>query len=350
MPVVTQTRLEGAAPSAWAVAAVLAALLFFAYVMRFVLLPVAFSAAVAFVLHPLVDRLNRWLRVPRIAAVLLVYAMVLAAVGLSAWWIMGSLGDRVLNAAAEAPTLLRDVLTRLFGPEIHMFGQTIGADGLARRLVAGVQDWLIQPAALLTAGSVVVVAPATIVLTLVLLFYFIHSGRRLAEGVLWLAPPPYRARLRALHRRIHPMLRHYVRGVFVVVLYTSAVAWLVLGPVFRLPLAVLLAGIVGVLELIPLVGPAASMALIGISSLLHGGGLWSFVGFMAFAVGLRLSIDEVVGPLVLGRAVTLHPAVVIVAFLIASTIFGVLGVFFAVPVAASIKIVLGALYQDEADS
>ena len=182
---------------------------------------------------------------------------------------------------------------------------------------------------------------------LVVLFYLLQSGRRVAEGVLWLAPPPYRPILRAHGRRIEPMLRQYVRGLLLVVAYASGAAWLVLGPVFHLPFAAVLAVTVGVLELVPVVGPAASMALIGGGAVLDGGGPWAVFGAMAFAVGLRLSIDEIVGPLVLGRAVSLPPVVIIVAFLVGSALFGVLGALLAVPVAASVKIVLAALYGED---
>ena len=344
----SETRPHAASAPHWGVAAALTVVLFLAYVLRFVLLPLAFAAALAFVLHPLVRRLHEHLRLPRLAAVLIVYFLVLAVLGLAAWYVVAGLGGHVLKALDDAPKLLSEGIARVIGPQAHLFGQTISANDLAKRALQAAQDWLAQPLALMTTGVIVVAAPATIVLTLVTLFYFINSGRRLARGVLWLAPPSYRPDLRRLWRRIEPMLRQYVQGVALVVLYTTAAAWLVLGPVFHLPFALLLSFTVGVLELVPVVGPAASMALIGVTAVLNGGGLWAFAGFMVFAIALRVSIDEIVGPLVLGRAVTLHPVVIIIAFLIASTLFGVLGVFFAVPVAASIKIALGALYGDEA--
>lgn len=104
------------------------------------------------------------------------------------------------------------------------------------------------------------------------------------------------------------------------------------------------------LELIPVVGPAASIALFGTAAVIEGHSLWTFASFMGLAVFLRVSVDNVVGPLVLGRAVTLHPVVVIIAFLTGASLFGILGVFVAVPAAATIKIVLGAWYEDGMDA
>ncbi len=71
--------------------------------------------------------------------------------------------------------------------------------------------------------------------------------------------------------------------------------------------------------------------------------------FLAFYIALRLSIDQVVGPLVLGRAVELHPVVIIFAFLAGGVLFGALGVLLAVPFAAAIKTVLSVYYETDAD-
>ena len=68
---------------------------------------------------------------------------------------------------------------------------------------------------------------------------------------------------------------------------------------------------------------------------------------MGLAVFLRVSVDNIVGPLVLGRAVTLHPVAIIIAFLIGASLFGVLGVFVAVPTAAAVKIVLSVWYGED---
>jgi predicted PurR-regulated permease PerM len=132
----------------------------------------------------------------------------------------------------------------------------------------------------------------------------------------------------------------------IIVVYTIAAAWLVLGLVFREPFAPLLSLAVGALEPIPVIGPAIAMALIGGSALINGDGGWTLLAAVLFAVLLRLSIDLVVGPLVLGHAVDLHPLVILFAFLVGASLFGILGVLLAVPVAAAIKIVLRVLYEE----
>src|SRR5439155_26707689 len=110
------------------------------------------------------------------------------------------------------------------------------------------------------------------------------------------------------------------------------------------PNAILLSILTGILELIPVLGPILSAAVLGIIAL-DQGSVWIAIGFACFALALRLSIDQLVGPLVLGRAVRLHQVVVIFAFFAGGVLFGALGVLLAIPVAAIIKIALKNHYE-----
>lgn len=340
-------RPGGAEPPAWATAATLTAVLAVCYFLRYALLPIAMAAALAFVLRPLVRWLQRHLRIRKIAAVVIVYLAVLALVGAVAWYLVGVVGDRIVEAASDAPKLVTERIRAVVGPRVHAFGHDVTPEEIADRVLGAVGEAVASPRAAVLAGGAVVGLPAVGVLMLVLLFYFLSSGRQLLQGLLHLFPPRYRSHIADLGARIEPMLRHYVRGVVTVTLYTALVSWLVLGLWFHVGFAVLISAAVGVLELIPVVGPAASIALFGAAALIEGRGLWTFASFMALAVFLRVSVDNVVGPLVLGRAVALHPVVIIIAFLIGASLFGVIGVFVAVPVAAGVKIVLSAWYGED---
>ncbi len=145
--------------------------------------------------------------------------------------------------------------------------------------------------------------------------------------------------------QITPLLRRYLLGVLAVVAYTAFVAWIGFGPVFHLSGAVLLAIVVGVLEIIPAVGPASSMVLVGLTAIQQGS-ILDAVLLMAFAILLRLSIDNGVGPFVLGRSVRVHPVVVMFSFVCGAMLFGIIGLLLAVPIASCIKIVLNHYYAE----
>jgi predicted PurR-regulated permease PerM len=145
--------------------------------------------------------------------------------------------------------------------------------------------------------------------------------------------------------KIVPTLRRYLIGIVLVVAYTCAIAWIGFGPVFRLANAAVLAVTVGILEIIPVVGPLSSAALVGIVAAQQQS-LQAAAFLVGFVIALRLSIDNLVGPLVLGQAARLHPVVIIAGFVCGAMLFGVVGLLLAVPTAMCIKIALEHYYAE----
>ena len=185
-----------------------------------------------------------------------------------------------------------------------------------------------------------------LILTLALIPYFLFSGPEIAASTLWLVPPERRVSVSSVLPRIIPMLRRYLIGVTCVVTYTAILAYVGFGLIFRLPHAVLLSLAVGVLEIIPSLGPAASFVLVGLAAVEHERSLGAIALLGAWAVGLRLSIDNVFGPIVLGRAVNVPRVVIMLSFVLGAVLFGIVGLVLAVPIAACTKIVLDAYYSE----
>jgi predicted PurR-regulated permease PerM len=329
----------------WAIAAVLAVLAVLLYQIRIALLPFIFAVAVAFVLDPLIIRLQRRLAVPRWPVAAALYVLVLAVLGAVAYGIGATAARSAAHLVAGAPDILR-----------HFFGELIGGKGVTLlgqgytpdKLVLALGQALKGAVGLGAIGQAVGVAASVIfgaVLTLVLMPYFMISGPRLASGTIWLLPPEHRGTVEDLLPKIVPILRRYLVGLAIVVSYTSTVAWIGFGPVFHLPDAVLLAFTVGVLELIPVIGPFASGALVGVIAIQQSGIATAGL-LIGFAIALRLSIDNLVGPLVLGEAARIHPVVVIISFVCGAILFGVVGLLIAVPMAVCIKITLEHYYAE----
>ncbi len=219
---------------------------------------------------------------------------------------------------------------------------------MANDIVRSLAHWIIRPA---NAADAAVWATAGVMgcfLVFVLLFYFLLHGQRLIDGAVWLVPPRHRPETLALLRRIDPMLGRYIRGIFLIVLITAALCWVPFKLVLGLPHAAGLALVTGLLELMPVVGPLAAATLVGLVAVGEGK-VWVVVGFVIFYIIIRIFIDEVLGPLVLGRAATIHPVVVVFSFLAGATLLSLIGVLLAVPVASSVKIVLTAIYEEQGE-
>jgi len=159
-------------------------------------------------------------------------------------------------------------------------------------------------------------------LTLVLLFFFLQDGPRLTRGALGLLPPKHRPVAEFVWSRLDPVLKSYFIGVIVVVIYAMAAAYVGLGLLLGMRHALFLAVLTGLLEMFPVIGPASAAVLAGLVALRQAESFEAIIAYAIYATVLRLSIDQLLGPLVLGHAARLHPAIIIFRFLSGGLLFG----------------------------
>jgi predicted PurR-regulated permease PerM len=183
-------------------------------------------------------------------------------------------------------------------------------------------------------------------LTLTLLAYFLASGRQVLRGLLRLFPPDWRPLTARIFDTLRPILFRYFAGIAAVVVYAGCAAYIGLGLFLGLRHAAFLAALTGLLEVLPVVGPALSAVIAGLVAVQEAKSLWSIAAYVIYASGLGLSIDQLVGPLVLGNAARVHPTLVIFCFLAGGALFGIAGVILAVPFALTVKVTLAMIYRE----
>ncbi|MGH7715922.1 MAG: AI-2E family transporter [Vulcanimicrobiaceae bacterium] len=321
-------------------------LAFVFYLLRLVILPFGVSAALAFLAAPVVRRLHQKTGWPHWCAALLIYVGYLAVIGLAGFGAVRYVVPEFFSVVSRAPQITEHLLTVAFrGPHLHALGQTFDAKTLANSAIEQFESMLRDPGKLIFAGVSSISGLIGFFLTLALLGYFLFQGPELARGLLWLIPPKHRRRARILAGEVEPVVYNYVRGVIVIVAYAMVTTGLVTGFILHLPHAVLLAIAVGLLESIPMVGPALALILLGFVVAERATPALLF-GFGIFAAALRMSIDNLIAPIVLGRYVMLPPPVIIFAFLAGGVVFGFVGVVLAIPAAAAIRVILADLYGD----
>ena len=335
----TRSRIGG-----WPLAAAIAVVLVFLFFVRHILLPFILAAALAFVLTPVVDFLQRRSRLPRWVSALAIYVFVLVALAGLAYFVAGPLIRDVADLVGKFPQLLHSLVDALSQLSAKVIGRPIDSGAASVAILDEIRAFVGSSAALSIAGYGVASAFGGVLL-LVLLLYFLVSGKAVAAGAFWLVPPEYRREVDAILQKVLPLLWRYFVGLLIVVSYTVSVAWIGFAAVFHLPRAPLLAVVVGLLELVPFIGPLASIAIVALTAAGQAS-LIAVLGLIVFAIAVRLSIDQLIGPLVLGQVVRLHPVVVIFSFLSGAVLFGITGLLLAVPVAASIKIILATYYAE----
>jgi predicted PurR-regulated permease PerM len=315
--------------------------------LRWVLLPFVIAGLTAYLCTPLVEWLAARAHWPRSLVAGAAFAVLTAIAALIGSLGIAFLAPELAGVARDFPDTLEGLARDLIGDQkLSLFGQVMDARELAQAAVGEFAAWVRQMGGLVVLGGFAIGGAFGVLLTLVLLFYFLQSGPELLRGILWMVPPGQRPLVERVWRRLDPVLRRYLVGVVIVVAYAMVAAYLGLGLVLGLPHAVFLALLTGILEMIPMVGPAAAVVIAGLIAVRHATGIGPIIAYGVYAAVLRLSIDQLFGPLALGAAARIHPALVIFCFLSGAVLFGIAGVILAVPVALAAKITLAALYDE----
>lgn len=331
----------GTSVSKWLVLALLIGLM---WVARGVLPPFIIAGILAYVLSPLVDELAERTGVRRAWVALGVFALViLLFVGLL--WLAGArLSAELRDIGREGPSIIESVVDKLTGGQaLDLFGQSMSSAELGRRLDVALRDELGTPRQAIQVISVGFELLFGLILVFLSLAYMLVDGHTLFHYVLRFVPVEHRAHIQHLSNQIHHVLGRYLRGQLVLILLMSSVTFLILEWAFRLPYALWVGILTGILEIIPLIGPISAGAIACTVGFSQGGPTEAAELAIVYFV-LRQVEDQLVMPLVVGRAVHVHPLVTIFAVLTGEKIGGVLGMILAVPIAAAIKVVLDYAY------
>jgi predicted PurR-regulated permease PerM len=173
---------------------------------------------------------------------------------------------------------------------------------------------------------------------LVLTAFLLANGRDWTDRALATRPPEQRERLRRSLDRMASAVGGYVAGALTIAVIAGVATYivlLILGVPFRGPLAV----IAGLFSLIPLVGATIAAVLIAIVTLFENFPTATIV-WVIWAIVYQQFENHVIQPQIQKRTVNVHPFVTIVSVLFGATLLGVLGALVAIPIAASIQILI----------
>ena len=272
---------------------------------------------------PLVRRFQQSIKRPwAIAAVVF---LTLSTVGTLLAVTVPVLVRQVRNLTTNLPAYLSQGETALLG-----VGVKVDLDSSAER-------WSGAIASNALAISMGVANTALSVLTIfILTIYLLIEGPKVATGILSLVPRHERLPIRRMFGEIGDQVGAYMRGQ----LLTSAIAGafaLVTLTLLGVPDALAFAVLMMVADVIPLVGPLIG-TIPAVLVALGQGVPTSVCVLVAYLIYFQVEGNLIV-PRVYGRALKLSPLVVLLAFLLGTTLMGMLGAVLALPVAASIPIV-----------
>jgi predicted PurR-regulated permease PerM len=324
------------------VAAAIVALLWIVRRLEVIVVPVALATMLAALLLPAVDWLDRR-GAPRGGAVALVLLGGFAIFGGILTFVVSQFVSG-LPGLVEQVTHSIDGLRRwlIEGPAHLSREQIDSAGNTAIKALRDNQEKL-------TTGALSTAATLTEIVTGALLVFFtliflLHGGRNIYGFVTKIVPARTRDRVRDAGRAGFGSLIGYVRATFLVALVDAVGIGTGLA-IMGIPLALPLASLVFLGAFIPLVGAVLTGFLAVVVALLAKGVVYALI-----TLGLIIAVQQleahILQPLVMGRAVSIHPLAIVLAIAGGGVLAGIVGALLAVPLLAFLNSAIRVLVAD----
>jgi len=301
----------------------------------FVLIIVALFLATG--LNPAVEAIRKR-GLSRGSAVAIIFALVILSVGIFAALVVPPLISQGTHLIQIAPTLLEDLKNN---PTIANFNDHYGViDTLQKRLNSVTSDGTLLISAfggVIGVGKSVLSGTFTALTILILTLYFITSLPQVVELGLKLVPSSRRTRVSLLTDAIISRVGTFV-GSQIVVSLLAAVFIAIFSAILGLPSPIAIGIIVFVCGLVPLIGHFLGCGIVTIIALTQSVsvGLIAFVGYV-----LYVQVENyVIHPRIMKRNLAVPGAVTIISAMIGTSLLGLVGGLLAVPVAASVILIL----------
>jgi predicted PurR-regulated permease PerM len=295
-----------------------------------IVVPVALATMVAALLIPAVDFLDR-VGVPRGLAVALMLLSGFAVVGGILTFVVSQFIEGVPALAEQVGHSIEGLGNWLADGPLHV------SDNQIKEVREGALEALrnnqekLTSGALSTAGTLTEIVTGAL-LVLFTLIFLLHGGRNIFGFVTKVFPANVQDRVRDAGRAGFRSLGGYMRATFLVALVDAVGIGTGLA-IMGIPLALPLASLVFLGAFIPLVGAVVAGFLAVIVALIAKGWIFALI-----TLGLIIAVQQLEGhvlqPLVMGRAVSIHPLAVVLAIAAGGVMAGIVGALLAVPAVA----------------
>jgi predicted PurR-regulated permease PerM len=296
---------------------------------------VVIALFVALTLLPAVDALDARVRLPRASIILALFVGLAAGVVVVGAVLVPSMVKQVRQLSRDAPhyaTELRgNAAFRRYDDRYHLTAD-IQSDARALPSRLGKATGPLQTVTVRAFGVV-----GQLVTVLSVAFLLILNGRRYVSMALRLTGPR-EARYRRLVTDVNHAVAAYMLGNVAISGLATASTWLVLS-ILGVPYALSLGIVVGLFDLLPLIGATIGAILVALATLTVDFPTATIV-WVVFVILYQRFENYIVQPLVYGRALDINPLVTILAVLAGASLLGILGALLAIPVAAAIQILL----------
>lgn len=306
---------------------------------RSTLLLVFIAVFLAVALGPAVGFFRRR-GVPQGLSILLVYVLIVGAVFGVGLLIVPPIVSQVDQLATDVPGYVEDLRDN---EQFRKYDDKYDITDKIKEQASKLPEHLGDAAGALssiTVGAFGAIVQLVTVLTMT--FFLLLDGGRIARFLLGLRGPENEARYRRIAGEIYRSTSGYVAGNLLISTAAGVSTYVVL-TILDVPFAVPLAVLMAFLDLIPLVGATLGGVTIALVTLFNNFPT-STIAWVIFFVIYQQVENNVLQPVVYRRTVNVAPLAVIVAILIGGSLLGILGALVAIPIAATVQIVIKEMW------
>jgi predicted PurR-regulated permease PerM len=329
-----------------------ALVLYMGFLARVPLMWIGIAAFLAVAINPMVHQVARVM--PRrnlaLAALLVIGAGVIGGLVLLGLFLTPLL-DQTIKLVSSIPDLVTKIANSLTStPIAHSLGMnnTSVSNAVHNNLtnlansITFVGGLLISTALSIINGIIAVVAIISLV------FFMTVEERRWKRVAMSLVPTNHAKKVGEIGQKVYRIINGYVVGNIILSLIfglsSALVLWIMKSPYF-LPLGLA----VGLIDLIPLVGSTIGAALVALISVLSGQ-YWTAAVFIIFTLLYVQLENNVLNPAIYSKNVDISPLVVLASILIGGAVAGIIGALLAIPVAATLQVIVRELLASKSRS
>ncbi|HAC3491065.1 TPA_asm: AI-2E family transporter [Listeria monocytogenes] len=312
-------------------------------ILKTVAAPIILAGISYYLFNPIIDWLekHKWKRGWAIA---LLYLVIIGLLILLFSFVIPAVKDQIVSLFKSFPGYW-DQITQKFDE----FSRSSLFDQIKDKLNTNMSDIMktlstkgtsVINSAISSIGSIVGTVTEVvlaIVTTPLVLFYLLKDGKKLPDFLLKMLPVNGRAHTRQVLGEANQQISSYIRGQIIVSLCIGIllfIGYLIIG----LPYALTLAIIAACTSIVPYLGPAIAITPAIIIAIVTSP--WLLIKLIIVWCVVQLLEGKFISPQVMGKTLKVHPITILFVILVAGNLFGVLGVIFAVPGYAVLKVIV----------
>ena len=302
-----------------------------------IFIPFLISAFITYLLHPIIDKLHHT-GVPRSISILIIYFLFFGIIGYGFYKGIPVLVNQLRDLSESFPQFTSTY--KHWVDSIH--NQTNQwPDGIHERvedMLQQVEEWLALTVEKVI-NSLKGIFDYVLLLAIIpfLVFYMLKDNDQIKKAAWYMTPRKWRKAAIHFLKDIDHSLGNYIRGQFFVCIIIGGIAFLSLW-IFKVKYPLILGLLIGLTNIIPYFGPVigAVPALIIAATM----STKTVIIVIVLILALQFIEGNILGPLVVGKTLHMHPIIIMLALLAGGEIGGVVGLMIAVPIVVILRVIV----------